>query len=631
MINRPIIIVANWNVPPFFFITNKRPNGYGYEILTTILKRKHMPFTVKYENWTAGKKDIAEGKADITCTMYFNNNPKDCKYGLLVKFMNIDIVRRKSDKFVNSMKDLSGLTIFVQKSSRPHEILSTSKDIHCKLVVGTQLEKGIIGLSKGIYDGVICSEDIANNLIRKHGLNNVMCNDIDIAPQEYKLMGNNEKLINTLSNELYKMKQDGTYTKITDKWFPAPIVKEVPRLLIIILIILVSFAFVLYWFVYYLRQRIKRSEARQVQLFSKYKVIFDNAFIGIQLYDSSGLLEEVNDAFCNIYEVKDKNNLLSQKNNIFTNPLYSDYIHKDDIKPYSGIIRYDFDEIAKNPFFKFGLPKGIHYFDTNITPVFDNEGIFNNIVVVVRDMTQMVNTQDALKEESEKAQTADRLKTDFLANMSHEIRTPLNAIVGFSNIIDTVHDEEERKMFVNMINTNSELLLRLVNDILDLSKIESGSIELEDFDFDINELIVSTYKSLSTSKIKPDGVEFRYRLATTQCPIKADYDRLSQILTNFVTNAFKHTTQGYIEIGYHIENGGLELYVEDTGEGIPTEKIDKIFDRFEKLDRYKQGTGLGLSICKAITDRYHGKIWVESTVGKGSTFHAWIPMKVGIA
>ena len=226
-----------------------------------------------------------------------------------------------------------------------------------------------------------------------------------------------------------------------------------------------------------------------------------------------------------------------------------------------------------------------------------------------------------------KAEESDRLKTAFLANMSHEIRTPLNSIVGFSDILATEDvSPEEKKAFGKIIRSNNEQLLTLINDILDLSNLESGSVKFVKTAFDVEELMSEIYISYRP-KFKELPIKLVYTPQGKQITMYQDRQRLTAVLTNFVNNAIKYTDKGTITIGYQEENEGVKFTVTDTGTGIPNELLDKIFDRFEKLGSLVKGTGLGLSICKTLADCMHGKIGVESALGKGSTFWFWLGLK----
>ncbi len=245
------------------------------------------------------------------------------------------------------------------------------------------------------------------------------------------------------------------------------------------------------------------------------------------------------------------------------------------------------------------------------------------------NITDQIKYQKVLEQEREEAQQADKLKSVFLANMSHEIRTPLNAIVGFSELLQTTEEPELRKEFISIINNNNELLLRLIGDILDLSKIESGLMELKPEEFDLSGAFQEIFTALKQRCPNPE-VEFLGRNPYKSCKVKLDRNRVVQVGTNFITNAIKHTTQGHILVGYEYIEGGIKIYVEDTGCGISKEKQNKLFQRFAKLDDFTQGTGLGLAICKAIVDAQGGRIGAESDEGKGSLFWAWFPCEAQI-
>ena len=268
-----------------------------------------------------------------------------------------------------------------------------------------------------------------------------------------------------------------------------------------------------------------------------------------------------------------------------------------------------------------------HYFIYDILPLRDKN---NNIVSyfgLERDVTELIQIQLNLEEEKQKAQTADKLKSAFLANMSHEIRTPLNAIVGFSQLLCDTNSEDNKKEFADIILKNNDILLRLIDDILEQSKIEAGFIDFKNKQFDMADNFSILSLSLQERCMNPK-VEFISSNPYKRCVVKCDSERLNQIITNFTTNAIKHTESGYIKVGYKYEDKGLKVYVDDTGSGIPEEDKERIFRRFEKLNDFIQGTGLGLPICKGITDAYGGKIGVESVLGKGSTFWAWIPCEL---
>ena len=242
------------------------------------------------------------------------------------------------------------------------------------------------------------------------------------------------------------------------------------------------------------------------------------------------------------------------------------------------------------------------------------------------DITELKETEEKLIKAKEKAEVSDRLKSAFLANMSHEIRTPLNAIVGFSSLMNEAETPEDRKQYLSIIKKNNDLLLQLISDILDLSKIEAGILEFVKIELDVNALC-SDVVNATKLRANPD-VEVIFDHHLTECRIVSDRNRLNQVLTNFANNATKFTKQGSIRIGYdQVNETHLRFYVADTGVGIAKEMQTRIFERFVKLDSFVQGTGLGLPICSNIIERLGGSIGVESKVGKGSTFWCTVPIQ----
>lgn len=251
-----------------------------------------------------------------------------------------------------------------------------------------------------------------------------------------------------------------------------------------------------------------------------------------------------------------------------------------------------------------------------------------NMVLTVHDITQLKETEKQLTLAKEKAENADLSKSAFLANMSHEIRTPLNAITGFAEVLASANTEEEKAQYQEIIKMNADLLLQLVNDILDMSKIEAGTLEFVYTKVDIN-LLLSDLRQLFQMRVNDAGKNIRIiaEPSLPSCSIETDRNRVAQVLSNFTTNAIKFTQEGTISIGYEARDTELYFYVTNSGAGIPADKLPEVFGRFVKLNKDKKGTGLGLSISKTIVNKLEGQIGADSVEGKGSTFWFTIPYR----
>ena len=247
------------------------------------------------------------------------------------------------------------------------------------------------------------------------------------------------------------------------------------------------------------------------------------------------------------------------------------------------------------------------------------------IISINYDITELKRTEEMLVKARDKAEASDRLKSAFLANMSHEIRTPLNAIIGFSSLLASTEDAAEKELYNSLIGHNNKLLLNLINDVIDLSKIESGYLELHPDWVNLTELLDESVAEYIHQV--PSGVELLTNYPAHDSLAELDRLRIKQILSNFLSNALKNTTTGRVEAFYEVDHQFVRIGVKDTGRGIPQNMLEKIFERFEKLDSFAQGAGLGLPICKLIVEKMNGRILVDSQLGIGTTFIIELPCR----
>lgn len=494
------------------------------------------------------------------------------------------------------------------------------------LIPVDNMMEGLNMLSEGKGDMAICLDNMAQYIIYKDGLTNLSIIDSEWPLQEYCFVGTDPQLLEQINSALLRLKKNGVYDRIHVKWLGEKPTFSIPTWLYFLLGTLLLTALLLSIFVTIYKKRAKKGEILLKEENEKLRFAIQTAGMAMWEYNcETQLFTTYNEP---VADYKD--------GAVISMDTYDCYSQKDDDNPELIEKAVNIVKARKDESYNFIIKMKTKY-DSDwqyctvrgVPMEKDKDGAVTKYLGVRLNITEQINYQKFLEREKETAQQADKLKSAFLANMSHEIRTPLNAIVGFSELLQTTEDVNMRKEFMNIINNNNELLLRLIGDILDLSKIESGLMELKLELFDLADAYKDTFMALKQRCTNPE-VEFLGHNPYKKCLVKLDKNRLVQVGTNFITNAIKHTDKGRITMGYRYIDGGIKLYVEDTGHGIPIEKQHKLFQRFAKLDDFTQGTGLGLAICKAITDAQGGKIGMESTEGKGSKFWAWFPCEAEI-
>jgi signal transduction histidine kinase len=364
--------------------------------------------------------------------------------------------------------------------------------------------------------------------------------------------------------------------------------------------------------------REKLQEERKKALI-ELQTIYKALPLGISLYNKEGKLIDCNTKLLELFHIQEKNELLSQDFTLKNDPFVSTLTQKSTFS--NGIIAGQNKFIFSKEKFNFIAPnkKGFLNLNIKIVPIGD-DNVALGYIGIIENITEILNTNKQLENALAQVKQSDQLKSTFLANMSHEIRTPLNAIIGFSQLIMDTQDREALREYMAIIEENNELLLKLINDILTLSRIEAGINENSKTVFDICQLCKDIAQAMQP--FVNDKVTIETRLPQEELSVYFDINHLNKVLHNMMTNAVKFTLQGHIYIGFEIQDKTLYLFVEDTGIGIAKENISRVFERFEKLNSFAKGTGLGMAIAKALVHSTGGQIGAESQQNKGSKF--WI-------
>jgi ABC-type amino acid transport substrate-binding protein/nitrogen-specific signal transduction histidine kinase len=627
------IVASNLNPPLSYLDENQQPCGFDVDIIKEIMRRIKQPYRIILMPWSNCVDAVSRHQADVIFGMKFDSQrTKDFKFGPTIYYTFICTAHRKEKTNTRTLESLEKYAhIGVIKKSVLQEILDSCHP-PIKYIGLERMSDAINGLKNGNLDAIVTYNTVAEYALRKYNVNfDMEISDLGLKPIENQVAGIDQTLINKISRTYYQMKMDGFYDETNKKWFseePLNISKYVYwglTILAISVIVSASFNYMLRKEVKKARKQIERSNEDIRESAERMDMAMNASNMALWEISSTTMLTTCyNSPIDRLNEIS-----------IPFNELIS-FAHPDDVPalmPYKDIIATGKDaKINMEVRLKYPSDNKWHYCNI-IGKTFRRDNFSNRVTSYVGfsiDVTYLKDVQKKLEIEKEKAQTADKLKSEFLANMSHEIRTPLNAIVGFSDILRSTITEEERNLCYNIIDKNSKLLLQLINDILDLSKMESGMINLNNEHIDLEELFEASYDTLSQMNSKSESIEFINEAPHQKCIIYADANRIQQIISNFVTNAFKYTESGYVKMGYKCVDNGIRIYVKDSGIGISPDKQALVFSRFEKLGSFVQGTGLGLAICKSIADCYNGKIGVISTEGKGSTFWAWIPTETTI-
>ena len=625
--NKVVVYAGNRNFPPFEFVNEKgEPDGFDIDLFVAVMKQLHLPYRIEMKEFRYVLADMKDGESDVASLMYSNSRAKIYLFGPTIKYSFLFAIYNKADKPVNSLEDFKGKKVVVEKGTLSDENI-TKSNIACKVIRVPNILDGLLGVSSGKYDVMLCPHDAAAYNIVNRNIKNLKQIDIGLPPSEICFSGTNVELVDAINKGLYQLKHQGIYDNLYNKWFSEEDNGKVSRIIYIVIASLLLLVFIAYVFIHILRIKVNQAK-KSLRETNKYLTLALTAGdIIVWGYDvEKGRYYNIEPAI-----FPPEGRTIDEEVMFF---------HPDDRENYRNAIMAAINGINPPKAYCFRIDYtntgDWKYIEKNIALVRNDNGkvikligTHKNITTDVKHYEEMVKTQQELKREMMKAQEADRLKSEFLANMSHEIRTPLNSIVGFSSLLRGEMTPDDKNMCINLIEKNSDMLLRQVNDVLDFSKLEAGASTFQLTKLNLTELMTITHSSLK-NQFKGKDIAFLIDTPYPKCMVTADYNRLRQVMTNFVTNAFKYTENGHVKMGYQCGEGFIKLYVEDTGIGIAEDKIEMVFNRFEKIGSFKEGTGLGLSICQAIAKRMNGKIGVDSQLGKGSTFWITVPLQYTI-
>ena len=739
---RQIFIEGMDSVPPLSFYDGQgKPSGFNVELIGTAMERLGYNYTIKLSNTDSVVSRYNRGLVDMVLGLEGRGvDPTKRHQSNITLLMYLCIASRKEDNY-SSIADLRGKTVALVKDSRTEVYMRNDSLFDSHIVYFTNPERAIKELAAGKYDAIVSAQFIASYVIEDNGIDNVVLRPMNTPPLEQRMAGRDCALVMEVTDEINRMRHDGTYDRIYDKWLGE---KDLYQRYFYILM---SVAVLGLLVVVYVISRMVLNLRRSRQLLRKerhrlsmlmYAGSFESFEMDLQTMEfyrispmgevlSRMTIDEMLDRvyhkdrqivrdnidkvrsgkrygevvvrvksgtdshvgtpgyrYCVLYsrELKDGDGnvklywLLKDVNDSYVNRIELMRYHErmDMALRNTGISQFDYDVVRKlvtwrngyklngevtvgvntyleympafKPIFDLMDEAQVGEFSRNITFCYpDSEDVHyatvmarvmaradNGDVVLYtgirQDNTSLVRIQHDLEQAKEKAEAADRLKSQFLDNMSHEIRTPLNAIVGFSSMLQDATDEEQ-KQYIEIINNGSEQLLSLINDILDMSSIEAGTFELHPFTFDIADS-VNGFVAEIRRKMKP-GVQLVVDNPYKSCIVTLDERMVAKIIKVFMTNAIKNTEQGYVKLSYvYNEERGLTISVEDTGVGIAEENFDKVFRRFVKIDTFVQGSGLELAILKALADRMGDDVGFKSEKGVGSTFFYTIHCKANV-
>lgn len=661
---RTLQIGADYAYYPYEYVNEfNQADGFDIDIMKALTSELNMDYEIQSDNWFSIKQKIEKGELDMLAGMYFHpDRANKVNFSMPYIIITHSIFVNKGD-YLHSLKDVrdqENLKVVVENSSILHKYLTTAGISSERILpVENQLDALRI-LSESKNTCALLPELQGKYIAAKNGYDDVTTVGLPILPREYSIAVNKADtlLLNQINDAITEIHNNGIYESIYNKWFGKyeQLDQETfgftsTEIILFLLFVVLSFLFVLQYF-----RWMKYKQRKEEQLA---KEELENQKIKVKLLKNETLFRQITENSPYSIAIIDHDAQFSYVNRKFedefgyTKKEISDlesWVHLSilDIKQQENIksVFYQFiNTQAKNPDIKNVHIESVHVIDKsgqakNIILRLASLGE-NQTIVFFEDNTENQKKYHQLKAAKAKAESADKQKTSFLANISHEIRTPMNSILGFSSLL--AEDEitkEEKSEYSHLIRKNGNVLLLLIQDIIDISKIEAGILTIEPKLEKLSSIIDDAYNTIKKDygmKI-PEPIQLSLELLEhmehKHYFIRVDRYRMSQVLNNILTNAFKFTDKGSVKFGIkELPNRKIRVYVTDTGIGIKEKDIEFIFNRFNRVDskdvRSRRGTGLGLAISYQILKLFGSELIIESTFNEGSTFYFDLPYYEG--
>lgn len=598
-----VVILGDKYFKPYLFENSKgNPDGLFFDLTDKIMNKIDVKYKMDLTSLSASKEAFYTGKGDILIKRV--EAKENGLYSLPIFTMHYLIVSK--DKDIKKIQDFREKRIMIDlNSSFDRDMKSLNLDLQIikrSLSVEAMIEK----LNSGEIDGFVSLDVFFQIYLLDHYISpDLGMFKVSMIPLDYcfVLKSNESKLLLDINSAIMQLELDGTYSKICNEWFVPDKIENFTKTIILSIVIII-FSVVLYYFVNQLINISKEKNVNNAYL----KMILNSIPFPVFCAEVKGKNVEfwngaAIDMFGNVENKKITSNL--------TKECYEDLLFVAGKVMITGI--------PYNSTFSVKLKSNKSYNVLADISIITNNDI-KYLLFVFTDISEILESRI-------KARRSDKLKSSFLANMSHEIRTPLNAIVGFSRLMMDSTNKDEKRQYADIINFNNELLLRMISDVIDLSKVQSQSLVFDDKQTDVVDLL-NKLDLIYTEKLRKGPVDFIFLNPYKKFISSLDKDKVMQCVTNIINNAIKYTASGKIEFGVMYKAGKVYVFVKDTGIGISKQNATRLFNKYEKLDSFAEGTGLGLYLVKSIIEAKGGEIKVVSKEGFGSIFCMIYPCEV---